>query len=90
MVFALCHQAEFCLRYEARWSLSSRIVAGAGDKAELRLVALGPADGELASIVKGLSPDDRIIVGNLQKIGPGSRAAPNYSFPKGDGRGSRI
>jgi multidrug efflux system membrane fusion protein len=51
-------------------------VVGAGDKAELRLVSLGPADGELVSIVKGLSPDDRIIVGNLQKIGPGSPVQP--------------
>jgi membrane fusion protein, multidrug efflux system len=51
-------------------------VVGAGDKAELRLVSLGPADGELVSIVKGLSPEDRIIVGNLQKIGPGSPVQP--------------
>ena len=51
-------------------------VVGAGDKAELRLVSLGPADGELVSIVKGLTPDDRIIVGNLQKIGPGSPVQP--------------
>jgi len=47
-------------------------VVGAGDKAELRLLALGPADGELVSVVNGLSEGDRIIVGNLQKIGPGS------------------
>jgi multidrug efflux system membrane fusion protein len=47
-------------------------VVGAGDKAELRLLTLGPADGDLVSVVKGLSEDDRIIVGNLQKIGPGS------------------
>ena len=47
-------------------------VVGAGDKAELRLLTLGPADGELVSVVKGLNEGDRIIVGNLQKIGPGS------------------
>jgi membrane fusion protein, multidrug efflux system len=47
-------------------------VVGAGDKAELRLLTLGPADGELVSVVNGLSEGDRIIVGNLQKIGPGS------------------
>jgi multidrug efflux system membrane fusion protein len=51
-------------------------VVGAGDRAELRLVSLGPIDGELVSVVKGLSPDDRIITGNLQKIGPGSPVQP--------------
>jgi membrane fusion protein, multidrug efflux system len=51
-------------------------VVGAGDKAELRLLMLGPADGELVSVVKGLSEGDRIIVGNLQKIGPGSLVQP--------------
>src|SRR5262249_51610253 len=30
-------------------------VVGAGDKAELRLLTLGPMDGELVSVVKGLS-----------------------------------
>jgi membrane fusion protein, multidrug efflux system len=47
-------------------------VVGAGDKAELRPLTLGPADGELISVVKGLNEGDRIIVGNLQKIYPGS------------------
>ena len=51
-------------------------VVGAGDKAELRLLTLGPMDGELVSVVKGLSDGDRIIVGNLQKIGPGSPVQP--------------
>ena len=51
-------------------------VVGAGDKAELRLLTLGPMDGELVSVVKGLSEGDRIIVGNLQKIGPGSPVQP--------------
>jgi multidrug efflux system membrane fusion protein len=51
-------------------------VVGAGDKAELRLVDLGPAAGGLVSVVKGLNDGDRIIVGNLQKIGPGSPIRP--------------
>ena len=51
-------------------------VVGGGDKAELRLLTLGPADGELVSVVKGLNEGDRIIVGNLQKIGPGSQVQP--------------
>ena len=38
----------------------------------MRLLTLGPSAGPLVNVVKGLSPGDRIIVGNLQKIGPGS------------------
>jgi membrane fusion protein, multidrug efflux system len=51
-------------------------VVGAGDKAEPRLLTLGPMDGGLVSVVKGLSEGERIIVGNLQKIGPGSPVKP--------------
>jgi membrane fusion protein, multidrug efflux system len=51
-------------------------VVGAGDKAELRLLTLGPMDGDLVSVVKGLSEGERVIVGNLQKIGPGSPVQP--------------
>jgi multidrug efflux system membrane fusion protein len=51
-------------------------VVGKGEKAEQRPVTLGPADGELVSVLKGLSEGDRIIVGNLQKIGPGSSVKP--------------
>jgi membrane fusion protein, multidrug efflux system len=47
-------------------------VVGAGDKAEMRLLTLGPSAGLLVNVVKGLNPGDRVIVGNLQKIGPGS------------------
>jgi len=47
-------------------------VVGQGDKAEMRPLELGPNDGPLVSVKKGLSEGDRVIVGNLQKIGPGS------------------
>ena len=57
-------------------------VVGAGDKAEQRLVTLGPSDGGLVSVVSGLKQDDRIIVGNLQKIGPGSPIQPLPSDAK--------
>ena len=42
----------------------------------MRPLTLGPTDGELVSVVKGLNEGDRIIVGNLQKIGPGSPVKP--------------
>jgi multidrug efflux system membrane fusion protein len=51
-------------------------VVGAGDKAERRLLTLGPMDGDLVSVTKGLSEGDRVIVGNLQKIAPGSPVKP--------------
>ena len=51
-------------------------VVGAGDRAEMRPLTLGPTDGELVSVVKGLKEGDRVIVGNLQKIGPGSPVKP--------------
>jgi membrane fusion protein, multidrug efflux system len=51
-------------------------VVGEGERAEARPLTLGPMDGELVSVVKGLKEGDRIIVGNLQKIGPGSPVKP--------------
>lgn len=51
-------------------------VVGAGDKAEMRPLELGPTDGTLVSVKKGLREGERVIVGNLQKIGPGSPVQP--------------
>jgi membrane fusion protein, multidrug efflux system len=51
-------------------------VVGKDNKAEQRLVSLGPTDGELVAIDKGVAAGDRIIYGNLQKIGPGSPVQP--------------
>jgi membrane fusion protein, multidrug efflux system len=51
-------------------------VVGEGDRVEARPLTLGPMDGELVSVVKGLNEGDRVIVGNLQKIGPGSPVKP--------------
>jgi multidrug efflux system membrane fusion protein len=45
-------------------------------KAELRPVTLGPTEGALVSVAKGLTGGEKIIVGNLQKIGPGSPVQP--------------
>jgi membrane fusion protein, multidrug efflux system len=50
-------------------------VVGAGNKAEQKLVSLGPVSGESVSVT-GLSESDMVITGNLQKIGPGSPVAP--------------
>jgi len=50
-------------------------VVSAEGKAEQKLVTLGPAEGTLVSVT-GVSENDRVITGNLQKIGPGSPVAP--------------
>jgi multidrug efflux system membrane fusion protein len=45
-------------------------------KADQRLVSLGPTDGSLVAVVKGVSEGERVISGNLQKIGPGAAIQP--------------
>ena len=51
-------------------------VVGAGNKADQRLVSLGPSDGGLVAVLNGVSEGDRVINGNLQKIGPGALVQP--------------
>jgi multidrug efflux system membrane fusion protein len=51
-------------------------VVGEGNKVDQRLVSLGPRDGDLVAIRKGVAAGDRIISGNLQKIGPGALVRP--------------
>ena len=50
-------------------------VIGQDNKVEQHLVALGPADDGLIAVV-GVAASDQIIVGNLQKIGPGALVQP--------------
>jgi multidrug efflux system membrane fusion protein len=51
-------------------------VVGKDNKVDMRLVSLGPTDGNLVVIDKGISEGDQVISGNLQKIGPGSLVQP--------------
>jgi multidrug efflux system membrane fusion protein len=51
-------------------------VVGEGNKVDQRLVSLGPRDGSLVAVVKGVSEGERVINGNLQKIGPGALVQP--------------
>jgi membrane fusion protein, multidrug efflux system len=51
-------------------------VVGKNNLAEQHIVSLGPTDGDLVTIVKGVSESDQVIAGNLQKIGPGSPVHP--------------
>jgi membrane fusion protein, multidrug efflux system len=50
-------------------------VIGRDNKVEQHLVALGPADGDLIAVA-GVAESDQIVVGNLQKIGPGAVVQP--------------
>jgi membrane fusion protein, multidrug efflux system len=45
-------------------------------KVEQRLVSLGPTDGDGVVVSSGVSENDNIITGNLQKIGPGAPVKP--------------
>jgi multidrug efflux system membrane fusion protein len=52
-------------------------VVGEGNKVDQRLVSLGPSDGNLVAVLKGVSEGERVINGNLQKIGPGALVKPS-------------
>ena len=51
-------------------------VVGEGNKVDMRLVSLGPTDGDQVAILKGVNEGDQVISGNLQKIGPGMPVQP--------------
>ena len=51
-------------------------VVGAGDHVEQRGVTLGPSEGNLVAVTGDIKPDERVIVGNVQKIGPGMPVKP--------------
>ncbi len=46
-------------------------VIGPDNTVEQRLVTLGSVDGALVALKSGVVEGDRVIIGNLQKIGPG-------------------
>jgi membrane fusion protein, multidrug efflux system len=58
-------------------------VVGPDNKAEQRYVSLGPADGDLVAVTKGVNEGDSIIVGNLQKLGPGTLVQANPAGQQG-------
>jgi multidrug efflux system membrane fusion protein len=47
-------------------------VVGPDDKAEQRYVSLGPTDGDLVVVTKGVNERDLVIIGNLQRVAPGT------------------
>lgn len=51
-------------------------VVGDNDVVEQRMVSLGPAEGGMVAIEKGIAGDDRIVNGDLQKISRGMAVRP--------------
>ncbi len=51
-------------------------VVGEGDHVEQRNVTLGPAEGSLVAVTGDLKADERVVIGNVQKIGPGMPVKP--------------
>jgi multidrug efflux system membrane fusion protein len=47
-------------------------VVGPDNKAEQRYVSLGPTEGDLVVVTKGVEATDQVIIGNLQRLGPGT------------------
>jgi multidrug efflux system membrane fusion protein len=42
----------------------------------MRQVTLGPINGEKVAVLDGIQAHDKVITGNLQKIGPGMPVQP--------------
>jgi membrane fusion protein, multidrug efflux system len=51
-------------------------VVGKDNKVDQRLVSLGATEGALVMVRSGISGDEKVISGNLQKIGPGAVVQP--------------
>jgi multidrug efflux system membrane fusion protein len=51
-------------------------VVGADARTEQHFVSLGPTDGDLVAVIDGINEGDQVIVGNLQKLGPGMPVKP--------------
>ena len=51
-------------------------VMGADNKVDQRYLSLGPTEGELVVVTKGLLEGDRVITGNLQKLSAGKSVRP--------------
>ncbi|MER9019380.1 efflux RND transporter periplasmic adaptor subunit [Mesorhizobium sp. M0898] len=51
-------------------------VVGKDNTVDQRIVSLGPTNGDQVAILSGVAEGDRVITGNLQKIGPGMPVSP--------------
>ncbi len=59
-------------------------VVGADNTATIKVVTLGPRDGSLWVVEKGLSPGDRIVVEGIQRVRSGMKVAPKEAAAAGE------
>ncbi len=59
-------------------------VVGADNTATIKVVSLGPRDGSMWVVEKGLSPGDRIIVEGIQRVRSGMKVAPKEATTSAD------
>jgi RND family efflux transporter MFP subunit len=55
------------------------LIVDTNDVVEQRYVQLGQLDGSLRVITSGLKPDDRVVVGDLWRATPGTKAKPQLT-----------
>lgn len=53
------------------------LIVGKDNVVEQRKVEVGPRDGTLRVIEKGLAPDDRVVVAGLLRAIPGQKVEPH-------------
>lgn len=58
-------------------------VVGPDDTATIKVVTVGPRDGSLWVIEKGLNPGDRIVVEGIQRVRSGMKVAPKEATTSG-------
>ena len=59
-------------------------VVGADNTATIKVVTVGPRDGSLWVIEKGLNPGDRIVVEGIQRVRSGMKVAPKEATASGE------
>jgi RND family efflux transporter MFP subunit len=57
------------------------LIVGKDNVVEQRKVEVGPREGTLRVIEKGLAPDDRVIIGGLLRAIPGKKVEPHEASP---------
>ena len=56
-------------------------VVGPESDIQQKMISLGPSKGDQVAVLTGVSASDRIVTGNLQKIGPGMHVQPMPDAP---------
>jgi membrane fusion protein (multidrug efflux system) len=59
-------------------------VVGADNTATIKVVTLGPRDGSMWVVEKGLNPGDRIVVEGIQRVRSGMKVAPKEAAASAD------